>query len=117
VDRDARNELNITGVLTARERLRCTPAGVPLLEFALRHASAQMEAGRRRRVELELAGLALGPAAQLLAAAPLGSGIRARGFLAAKSLRSSQPVMHVTDLEFCEGKDDGIQTEEAPQQA
>ncbi len=52
------------------------------------------------------------PIGQLLAAAPLGSAIQATGFLAAKSLRNAQLRLHVTNIEFLEGHENGIQTEE-----
>jgi primosomal replication protein N len=110
----ARNELRIAGELIQRAALRHTPSGVPVLELRMRHVSEQFEAGKQRRVECEIQALALGPAADLLAAAPLGTGIEASGFLAAKSLRNGQPVLHVTNIEFVEGNDNGIQTEETP---
>ena len=110
------NEVCIGGELIEREALRYTPAGVPALSFRLRHASRQVEAEAPRRVECEIQALALGPIGQLLAAAPLGSAIRATGFLAAKSLRNAQLRLHVTNIEFLEGHENGIQTEETSQQ-
>jgi primosomal replication protein N len=114
VARLGRNELRIAGELIERAALRHTPAGVPVLGLRIRHVSEQVEAGAPRRVECEIYALALGPTAQLLAAAPLGSAIEASGFLAAKSLRNAQPVLHVTNIEFVEGNDNGIQIEETP---
>jgi primosomal replication protein N len=109
-----RNELVITGELIERQFLRYTPGGVPALDFRLRHASEQVEAGSPRRVECAIAAVALGQAGELIAAAPLGTGMKVEGFLAAKSLRNGQLRLHVTNLEFLEGNDNGIQTEETP---
>ena len=41
--------------------------------------------------------------AAVLAAAIPGSALRATGFLAAKSLRSRTPVLHLNTIEFLEG--------------
>lgn len=95
--------------------MRHTPAGLPVVEFRLGHTSAQMEAGLLRQVECELAGIALGDTARLLAAASLGDGLMVSGFLAARSLKSRAPVLHVTEIEFKEGNENGIQTQDRHQ--
>lgn len=64
-----------------------------------------------RDVEVEMAVLAIGSQAELLAAAKLGMVIRIDGFLARKSLKSAQPVIHVNTLEFVEGIENGIQAQ------
>jgi primosomal replication protein N len=80
--------------------LRFTPAGIPVLEFRLRHASMQNEAGGSRRVELDIPAVAFGSLAQRLAQdAPEGT-IVACGFLAPRSLRSTQLVLHAQRIEF-----------------
>lgn len=90
--------------------MRRTPAGVPVIEFSLGHVSEQEEAGSPRRVELEMACVALGSPAGLLEAARLGDALNITGFLAAKSLKSRSPVLHVKEIEFQEGNENGIQT-------
>ncbi|MBI4757108.1 MAG: primosomal replication protein N [Betaproteobacteria bacterium] len=82
--------------------LRHTPAGIPVLQFRLNHRSRQTEAGLPRDVTVEVAGVALGPQARLLAGAALGSSVRVGGFLAERSARSTQPVIHVNEIEFLE---------------
>jgi len=47
--------------------------------------------------------VALGDLAAVLAVAVPGSALRATGFLAAKSLRSRTPVLHLNTIEFLEG--------------
>ena len=83
--------------------LRYTPAGIPALNFRIAHQSTQEEAGVPRQVECEMACVALGATAQLLAGAKPGDGVKLSGFLAAKSLKSRTPVLHVDTIEFLEG--------------
>ncbi len=64
------------------------------------HASRQAEAGVARDVEMEMACVAVESLARLVAAAPLGSGVRTQGFLARKGKSGRQLVLHVTGLEF-----------------
>jgi primosomal replication protein N len=74
------------------------------VEFKLRHESEQQEAGRPRKVEAEIGGIAFEAQARLLASAQLNTGLRLQGFLSAKSNRSKKLVLHVTDIEFIEGE-------------
>jgi primosomal replication protein N len=112
VDADGANQASLGGRLVERSALRHTPAGLPVLEFSIAHASRQIEAGLPRRVECEVAAVALGQTAEFLAAAPLGSAVVASGFMAAKGAHNRRLVLHVTNIEFLEGSDNGIQTQE-----
>jgi len=62
--------------------LRYTPAGVPAVEFRLRHESERDEAGAKRRINAEIAGIAFEAQARLLARASLNTEIKLHGFLA-----------------------------------
>lgn len=104
------NRVEFSGRLLARGVLRHTPAGVPVIEFSLGHASEQQEAGARRRVECEMNAVALGGNAHLLVGAALGTQLLATGFLAARSLKNRNAVLHVNEIEFQEGNANGIQT-------
>lgn len=97
------NRLEISGVVTQLKALRYTPAGLPVVEFRLRHDSERIEAGARRKVEAEIEGVAFETQARLIAAGTLGTLLKAEGFLCAKSRRSRKPVLHVTNIEFVEG--------------
>jgi len=83
--------------------LRYTPAGIPAVEFRLQHESERDEAGAKRRINAEVAGIAFEAQARLLAKANLSTEIKLQGFLAAKSKRSNKLVLHVTHIEFIEG--------------
>ena len=98
------NRLTITGSIIELAQLRHTPAGLPVLQFRVAHASEQIEAGLPRRVECELQAVALGPNAHLMQGARPGDQVELTGFLAARSARSKQPVLHVERIEFMEGK-------------
>ena len=87
--------------------LRYTPAGVPVSEGRLQHSSTQVESGKQRQVEVEIAVLGLGESARWLQAAPLGGAVKVTGFLAARSLKSRTPVLHVNSIEFLEGNENG----------
>lgn len=97
------NDVRLDAVLAELQPLRRTPAGVPVLNCVLAHESKQLEAGVAREVSVELQAVAVGELASVLAVAAPGMRIRATGFLAAKSLRSRAPVMHLNKIEFLEG--------------
>jgi primosomal replication protein N len=100
---DRSNRLTLSGVLAARNALRYTPAGVPVLTFSVAHRSRQREAGADRDVGIEMACVAVEAEARAIAAAPLGIGLKLAGFLAPKGKHSRQLVLHVNEIEFLEG--------------
>jgi len=97
------NRLEITGQIVELDALRYTPAGVPVLGFQLEHRSRQEEAGQLRQVEASLPAKAMGELARLVAGSRLGADVRVTGFLAQKSAKIRQPVLHVIAIEFVEG--------------
>ena len=88
----------MTGIVAEAEALRYTPAGVPLLSLRIRHESQQVEAGVTRRVNVEMAAVAMGEIAQSIRALTGGDPISAEGFLARKSPQSNQIVLHICSL-------------------
>ncbi len=78
------------------EPLRYTPAGIPLLSVVLRHVSEQVEAGMKRKAECEINAVVLGDLA--LKGLKQGVQVMAQGFLAKRSLKSTQLVMHINDI-------------------
>lgn len=97
------NSFTLQATLIERDALRQTPAGVPVLRGCLEHLSQQIENGAPREVRLETDFVLLGDQAHLLAAAPLGTALIAQGFMAARSAKSRQAVMHINSIEFATG--------------
>ncbi len=91
------NKLALQAEVVQIEPLRYTPAGIPLLSVVLRHVSEQVEAGMKRKVECEVNAITLGDLA--LKGLKVGSHILATGFLASRSLKSAQLVMHINHIE------------------
>ena len=87
----------LSGVVISLEPIRYTPAGIPLLSFVLQHVSEQSEAGLKRKVECEVNAVAIGEIAKT--DIQLGSSVKAKGFLAKRSIKSTQLVMHIIKLE------------------
>jgi len=94
------NKLELTGVVVQIEALRYTPAGIPLLSFVVQHGSEQIEAGMQRKVECEMNVVAMGDLAVKSQGIKAGAQIKASGFLAKRSLKSTQLVMHINILEI-----------------
>ena len=92
------NKLVLSGVVVVLEPLRYTPAGLPLLSFVLSHASETTEAGLKRKVECEVNAVAMGDLAKNNI--QLGANIKASGFLAKRSAKSTQLVMHIQNIEL-----------------
>jgi primosomal replication protein N len=91
------NRLTLTATLENKEPLRYSPAGVPVLNFRLVHQSEQIEAGRPRIVSCELAGVAIGDTAMLLAKLEPGQELQFSGFLATKR-RYEIAELHVVEF-------------------
>jgi primosomal replication protein N len=106
------NLTQLSGRLLERDALRRTPAGIPVIEFLLTHTSVQTEADSERKVECEMACVAMGLAANVMTAVKPGDALRLTGFLAARSLKRRSPILHVNTVEFVEGNENGIQAEE-----
>jgi len=81
------------------------------VSFQVAHASRQDEAGAVRDVEMEIACVAVESVARVIAAAPLGAGVRTEGFLARKGKSSRQLVLHVTGLEFTQESEQAQDTQ------
>jgi primosomal replication protein N len=92
------NKLAISGQVTQIEDLRYTPAGLPLLSFVISHVSEDIEAGMKRKVECEIKAVAIGDLANTNI--QLGTTLRALGFLAKRSAKSTQLVLHIKNLEL-----------------
>jgi primosomal replication protein N len=94
------NQVVLSGWTAALSPLRHTPAGIPVLDFRIRHGSEQMEAGHPRRVEVEVEAVCVGSLAERIAAAGQGREARFAGFLARRRPGSLQVALHVTEFEL-----------------
>jgi primosomal replication protein N len=94
------NQVRLAGTVVAREALRHTPAGVPVLTFSVKHESTQVEGGVPRQVGLEIDAMAMGDVAQGMSALQAGQSVRLAGFLASRSRLSTRVVLHVNQFEI-----------------
>jgi len=53
------NEIRLNARIIEKGELRYTPAGIPVIDLKLAHSSAQMEAGTKRQVELQIDAIAM----------------------------------------------------------
>ncbi len=96
------NAVSLSARLIQRDPLRFTPAGIPVLGFRVQHDSMQREAGSERRIEMELAAVAMAEQALRLERVELGRGLAVSGFLAPRRRNSRGVVLHVTGFELNE---------------
>jgi primosomal replication protein N len=94
------NAVRLRARIAAREALRYTPAGVPVLGMTLEHQSRAMEAGVPRIVDLTIEAVAIGKVALALDRVETGRTLTVGGFLANLSKRSTRAVLHVNEFEL-----------------
>jgi primosomal replication protein N len=92
------NQLQLVAVVSERDILRYTPAGVPIVTANLLHSSEQLEAGVARKIEFEMPALAAGEISGRFAQAELGAAYQFTGFLAKKNRNSKSLVFHIIDF-------------------
>ncbi|HSH86279.1 MAG: primosomal replication protein N [Methylophilus sp.] len=97
------NTLVIAATVKAIEPLRYTPAGLPLLRLQLQHDSEQLEAGLNRKVQCQLPAVLIGEKANLTLQS--GDQIKVKGFLAQRSAKSTQVVMHIQEIQLIQHKE------------
>ncbi len=79
--------------------LRHTPAGIPILTFAVHHVSIKNEAGMKRQAECDVPVMAMAEMAKKATGLKIGDRVKVSGFLAKKSLRNDRLVLHLNELE------------------
>ncbi len=90
------NTIHLNGELTQKAQMRYTPAGLAVLEVVFHHASVVLEAGEERKLMFDFSAKAAGDIALALEKEPLGSVFKIDGFLAPKTARSRQLIVHIT---------------------
>ena len=96
------NRVRLGGILHAREPLRYSPAGIPIVDATIAHRSGQSQAGHLKEVEFEARVVAVDATALRLGVLPLGAQVRMSGFLAPRRRHARSLVLHVTELETIE---------------
>lgn len=94
------NRVGLTVSVVAREPLRWTPAGVPIVALRLMHRSVQSEAGASRSVEMELPAVAADAIALRVDRVALGTELKVEGFLAPRRRNARTLVLHLTAFEL-----------------
>lgn len=94
------NQFILTAALVAKEAIRYTPAGLPVIECQLEHSGEVQEAGSARQVRISIDAIAIGSIYDILNRMDLGMVARFNGFLTHKSLRSQRLVFHITHIEL-----------------
>jgi primosomal replication protein N len=94
------NSCVIEGELLELDDLRYTPAGLPRIGLKIRHASSQQEAGTPRQLQCDIPAVALGDAALQASKLKLGQMVKVAGFLAQRSLRNTQLVLHIDNIKL-----------------
>ena len=92
------NQFVVDGELVELDRLQTTPAGIARISLKIRNISTQQEAGMQRQVICEIPALAFGSAAKQISSLQIGQRVKATGFLAQRSLRIAQLVMHIDNI-------------------
>ncbi|MHA4867142.1 primosomal replication protein N [Duganella sp. PWIR1] len=92
------NQLQFVALITERDAIRYTPAGMPIVNAVLQHRSQQMEAGIARLSEFEVSAIAAGEISSRFSQAPLGGLYQFSGFLNKKSRNSRSLVFHIIDF-------------------
>lgn len=94
------NQLKLTARLIAREAIRYTPAGQPVINYQLQYLGEVNEAGIPRKVEMQIAAITIGPEYRTIEMMEIGQLANFEGFLAHKSLRSQALIFHITNIHF-----------------
>lgn len=89
------NQVVLTATTLEVNPLRYTPAGLAAVEILLAHSSEVLEAGKSRRIDMEISAVALGDMALLLVDTPLGASLSIQGFLAPLRKGSKKLVLHI----------------------
>ncbi len=98
------NTVHLIADFLARDALRWSPGGIPILGATVQHRSTQIEAGIPRDVTLELPIRAAGQLAERLDRVALGASLSIQGFLAPRSRNGKGLILHLTQFEIEPGE-------------
>ena len=92
------NRCVIDGELVELDDLRYTPAGLARVGLKVRHNSSQQEAGVARQIQCDISAITLDVIALKASKLLLGQQVRVEGFLAQRSLRNTQLILHIDNI-------------------
>ncbi|BEI33154.1 primosomal replication protein N [Polynucleobacter sp. HIN5] len=92
------NLLILTASLIAKDAIRYTPAGLPVIHCQLHHDGELSEAKQIRQVRMNVEAVAVGDVHRELLTMDLGAVAVFEGFLTQKTLRNERLVFHITKI-------------------
>ncbi len=92
------NLLILTASLIAKDAIRYTPAGLPVIHCQLHHEGELREAIQVRQIRMNVEAVAIGEIHQELLTMDLGAEAVFEGFLTQKTLRNERLVFHITKI-------------------
>jgi primosomal replication protein N len=94
------NRCVIDGELIELDDLRYTPAGLARVGMKIRHVSSQQEAGIARQIQCDIPAISLDAVALKASKLAIGQQVRVEGFLAQRSLRNTQLILHIDNIKL-----------------
>ena len=91
------NHLELTAVIAEQIAIRYTPAGLPVIDLVLEHASSIEEAGTLRQVKATVKAVAIGSVAERIQTQPIGSVWKFSGFLATPK-NGKNVILHIQEF-------------------
>lgn len=91
------NHLELTAGIAEQKAIRYTPAGLPVIDLVLEHASSIEEAGTLRQVKATVKAVAIGSLAERIQIQPIGSVWRFSGFLATPK-NGKNVILHIQEF-------------------
>ena len=91
------NHLELTAGIAEQKAIRYTPAGLPVIDLVLEHASSIQEAGTLRQVKATVKAVAIGSVAERIQTQPIGSVWKFSGFLATPK-NGKNVILHIQEF-------------------
>ena len=91
------NHVELTAGIAEQKAIRYTPAGLPVIDLVLEHASKIQEAGTLRQVHATVKAVAIGSVAERVQTQPIGSVWKFSGFLATPK-NGKNVILHIQEF-------------------
>jgi primosomal replication protein N len=91
------NHVELTAGIAEQKAIRYTPAGLPVIDLVLEHASSIQEAGTLRQVKATVKAVAIGAVAERVQTQPIGSVWKFSGFLATPK-NGKNVILHIQEF-------------------